>query len=32
VGSAWAEGRKNGKDVLDKYRTLYAQAAADIAH
>lgn len=26
----WAASRKNGKDVLDKYRELYAQAAAEI--
>jgi TRAP-type C4-dicarboxylate transport system substrate-binding protein len=32
VVTAWAESRKNGKEVLDKYRALYAQAAAEIAH
>jgi TRAP-type C4-dicarboxylate transport system substrate-binding protein len=30
VVTAWADGRKNGKAVLDKYRELYAQAAAEI--
>jgi TRAP-type C4-dicarboxylate transport system substrate-binding protein len=32
VVTAWTESRKNGKDVLEKYRALYAQAAAEIAH
>jgi TRAP-type transport system periplasmic protein len=32
VVTAWAEGRKNGKEVLDKYRALYAQAEGEIAH
>jgi hypothetical protein len=29
VVAAWADSRKNGKEVLDKYRALYAQAAAE---
>src|SRR5215469_12865054 len=32
VVAAWADGRKNGKEVLEKYRALYAQAAAEPAH
>ena len=32
VVAAWADSRKNGKQVLDKYRALYAQAAAELAH
>lgn len=32
VVAAWADSRKNGKEVLEKYRTLYAQAAAELAH
>jgi TRAP-type C4-dicarboxylate transport system substrate-binding protein len=32
VVTAWAESRKNGKEVLEKYRAFYAQAAAEIAH
>lgn len=32
VVAAWADGRKNGKEVLDKYRTLYAQAAGELTH
>ena len=32
VVAAWADGRKNGKEVLDKYRALYVQAAAELAH
>src|SRR5579875_1969841 len=31
VVDEWAASRKNGKEVLDKYRQLYAQAAAEIA-
>ncbi|HEY3920338.1 MAG TPA: TRAP transporter substrate-binding protein [Stellaceae bacterium] len=30
VVDQWAASRKNGQAVLDKYRTLYAQAAAEI--
>lgn len=30
VVDEWAAGRKNGKEVLAKYRELYAQAAAEI--
>jgi TRAP-type C4-dicarboxylate transport system substrate-binding protein len=30
VVAAWADSRKNGKEVLDKYRALYAQAAAEL--
>lgn len=30
VVAEWAASRKNGKAVLDKYRELYAQAAAEI--
>ena len=30
VVDEWAASRKNGKAVLDKYRELYAQAAAEI--
>ena len=32
VVAAWADGRKNGKEVFDKYRALYARAAAETAH
>jgi TRAP-type C4-dicarboxylate transport system substrate-binding protein len=32
VVAAWADGRKNGKEALDKYRALYAQAEAEQAH
>jgi TRAP-type C4-dicarboxylate transport system substrate-binding protein len=32
VVTAWAESRKNGREVLEKYRALYAQAVAEIAH
>jgi len=32
VVAAWADGRKNGKEVLEKYRSLYAQAEAELAH
>jgi hypothetical protein len=32
VVTAWAEGRKNGKETLEKYRALYAQAEAEIKH
>jgi TRAP-type C4-dicarboxylate transport system substrate-binding protein len=32
VVAAWADGRKNGKEVLDKYRALYTQAAAEVSH
>lgn len=32
VVAEWAASRKNGKEVLDKYRALYAQAAAEIPH
>jgi len=32
VVAAWADGRKNGKEVLEKYRALYEQAAAEIGH
>ena len=32
VVAAWADGRKNGKEVLAKYRALYAQAEAEQAH
>jgi TRAP-type C4-dicarboxylate transport system substrate-binding protein len=30
VVNDWAASRKNGKEVLDKYRALYAQAAAEM--
>jgi TRAP-type C4-dicarboxylate transport system substrate-binding protein len=32
VVQAWAQGRKNGPQVLEKYRALYAEAAKEIAH
>lgn len=32
VVEAWAASRKNGQQVLDKYRALYAQAEAEQAH
>jgi TRAP-type C4-dicarboxylate transport system substrate-binding protein len=32
VVDQWAASRKNGREVLDKYRALYAQAAAELAH
>jgi TRAP-type C4-dicarboxylate transport system substrate-binding protein len=32
VVAAWADGRKNGKEVLEKYRALYAQAEGELSH
>ncbi len=32
VVQAWAASRKNGAQAVEKYRTLYAEAAKEIAH
>jgi TRAP-type transport system periplasmic protein len=32
VVAEWATSHKNGKEVLDKFRALYAEAAADLKH
>jgi TRAP-type C4-dicarboxylate transport system substrate-binding protein len=32
VVTAWADSRKNGKEVLAKYRALYAQVESELAH
>ncbi len=32
IVAEWAAGRKNGKEVLDKFRALYAEAEAELKH